>query len=84
MSSIKLPNYGSFYQWFMDLNRSRPDLIVPIPSQNDEDWRKWAMLLISTNKDKLSKVSLPLKGQFPDNKSWRKWAYFLIQNIENS
>ncbi len=81
MSIIQVPINNTFYQWFMALNQSRPDLIVPNPSRNTEDWRKWSMLLISINKDKLSNVVLPLNTQFPDNESWRKWAYFLIQNI---
>ena len=80
MSIIQLPNHSTFYQWFMDLNRSRPDLIIPTPPQNDTDWKKWAMLLISINNSALSRVVLPIGDEYKSDDSWRKWAYFLIEN----
>jgi hypothetical protein len=77
---IQLPHNVTFHNWFMDLNRSMPSLVVPTPSPGSKDWRKWAMLLISVNKNTLSNVVLPLIEQFPDEESWRKWAQFFIQN----
>ena len=68
----------------MDLNRSRPDLIVPTILPGDRDWRQNVMSLISINKSTLSSVILPIKQNFPDDKSWRKWAYLFIQSASNT
>jgi len=81
MSIILLPDRVTFKQWMVDLIRTKPTLIVPIPTTQDStDWRKWAMLLISMNKKMLGKICLPSKSQFPKDEDWRKWAYFFIQN----
>ncbi len=80
MASIRLPDTGTFYDWFIDLNLSKPNLIIPTPINADKDWWESAMLLIALNKNTLSNVCLPLRTTFKDYESWRTWAYFFIQN----
>lgn len=80
MTSIALPTHISFKDWILDLNRTFPGLIVPIPMENDS-WWKSSMLLISINGSILSHVILPLKSAFPKEEDWKKWAFMFIQSI---
>lgn len=80
---IQIPEQTNFSDWMCDLIRSRRDLVAIIPPLHEKDWHTSAMLLISANKDKLSRVALPLKGEFPKDEDWRRWAYFLIQSLSN-
>ena len=76
--NILLPANLTFKAWFLDLNRTISNAIVPTPF-DDKDWQKWAMLLISTNNFK--STVLPLKKNFPSQDDWKKWAYFFISDM---
>lgn len=82
MVSIALPTHTTFKDWFLDLDRTFPGLIVPIPMDKDS-WRKSAMTLIAINGSIISNVVLPLKQSFPREDDWKKWAFMFIQSITN-
>lgn len=82
MRSVILPTQQTFREWFMDLNRSFPDLIVPTPLPN-EDWWKSSMMLVSLNGKLLKNVVLPIKQAFPNDTDWKKWALMFIQSTTN-
>jgi hypothetical protein len=79
--NVLLPNQKTFQAWIADLNRTIPNIIVPIPPINTKNWHEFAMLLLSINKQYIKNVVLPLKENFPHENDWKKWAYFFIQNV---
>lgn len=83
MSTINLPQHYTFREWFMDLNRSYPQLIVPTPLPN-QDWTTSALLLLAINGSLIAHVVVPLKQVFPKENDWRKWAMMFIQSIRNT
>jgi len=83
MKSIVLPTHETFQEWFMDLNRSFPGLIVPTPLP-DMTWWHSAMQLISFNGKLLSHVVLPQKSSFPKENDWKRWAMMFIQSINDN
>lgn len=82
MKSVILPTQQTFREWFMDLNRSFPDLIVPTPLPN-QDWWESSMMLVSLNGKLLKNVVLPIKQAFPNDTDWKKWALMFIQSTTN-
>lgn len=80
---IQIPTHCTFHQWFIDLNRTIPNIVVPTPLPGDTNWWKYAMLLISNNQTNLPIIPLPTKLKFPYHRDWRKWAFSFIQSVSN-
>jgi len=80
--NIMTPHNTTFERWALDLNRSIPSFIIPIPSKGVEYWWDWVNTLINMN----NLYSLPIgnRSTFPLVTDWKKWALQFIQSVQSS
>lgn len=78
---IMTPTQTTFEKWALDLKRSVPTLIIPIPRDGVSKWWEWANTFIALNK--LYSIPLSNRNAFPKEDDWKKWASFFIQNIQS-
>ena len=83
MNNILLPDKISFNDWLSDLGRTIPGTIIPSIPKNDNDWHKYAFLVISGNPITINGATLPTKLDFPKYEDWKRWAYFFITQNTN-
>lgn len=77
---IMTPSYISFEKWAIDITRSIPQLIVPIPRDGVKKWWEWVNHFIAVNR--LYNLPLGNRTQYPHEDDWRKWANLFIQEVQ--
>lgn len=82
MSRFVLPDGVSLYHWGNSLRQNVPALLVPQPPRTEDEWWKWANLLIAVNK--LAYISVADRRLFPKPEDWRKWAWLFIKNYDST
>jgi len=79
-NDVPIPINISFTKWGKLLMASFPSEDIPVPV-SENNWRTWASILI--NLKSFENAPVPLKVQYPTDKSWRKWAELFIQSLNS-
>lgn len=80
MSLITLPIDIDFTYWASQLITDLPDISIPIPPDNDKNWRGWASQVVYNSN--LVNVPIPNDKNYTNiGTDWKDWASYFIDSI---
>lgn len=79
MSNITLPIEISFNDWASQIRVDLPNIDIPLPPDNEDEWIGWASQVVINNS--LINVPLPTLTADPKLEDWQKWAAYFINSV---
>lgn len=76
-----IPYEIDFNKWANQLLFIRPDLDLPIPPANDEDWRPWANYVYFNSSPQYPYIPYASRVLYPEHEDWRKWGAQTIYQL---
>ena len=74
-----LPINIEFKEWAAQIRIDFPNVTIPLPPDDVNDWRDWAAQTSYSNQ--LFNVPLPTKIAYPNKEDWRSWGSYFINSI---
>ncbi len=78
---VVIPYAIDFNKWASQMVFIRPDLQLPIPPPNGEDWRPWANYVYFNSSNVYPYIPYASKEIYPNHEDWRTWAAQMVYQL---